>query len=156
MGIFIDTEIWSFAQKEPDKKKFKDGYEKALQMHTRSKEFLLENIDERILMSYHQISEIYHVLSFRGLKLPRAFSLEYVKSLLNAGNITKYEVTSEHYEAAAEASARSGIHIGDFLCVFPILEDVGVIYTCDRHFLDNEFKGIDAKIKNPIDRWINV
>lgn len=156
MGIFIDTEIWSFAQKKPEKSKFPNGYEKALKMHARSKEFLLHNIDKEILMSYHQIAEIYHVLAYRGFRLPKDFVLEYVRSLLRAENIIKYEVTREHYEDAIEASTRSGVHVWDFLCIFPVSQDLKVIYTCDQHFQHEEFQNLEADVINPIGTWINI
>jgi predicted nucleic acid-binding protein len=156
MGIFIDTEIWSFAQKEPEKEKFDGGYEKALEMHKRSKEFLLQNVDKEIVMSYHQIVEIYHVLSFRGFKVPRDFALQYIMGLLSAENILKREVTLEHYRAAVEASARSGIHIWDFLCILPVAEELEVIYTCDQHFLNDEFKRLNVEVINPLEYWINL
>jgi len=156
MGIFIDTEIWSFAQKKPDKKKFGEGYEKALEMHKKSKGFLLQKVDEEILMSYHQILEIYHILSFRGLKIPKDFALEYVNGILGAENILKREATPEHCRAAIEASARSGIHVWDFLCILPVVEEVDAIYTCDRHFLNDEFKRLAAEVINPLGEWITL
>lgn len=156
MGIFIDTEIWSFAQKKPVKSKFNDGYEEALEMHSKSKEFLLQNIDKEILMSYHQIAEIYHVLAYRGFRLPISFVQEYVRNLLQAENIIKYEVTRERIEDAIEASKRSGIHIWDFLCVLPVSHDLDIIYTCDQHFLHDEFKRLKAEIINPIGEWMRI
>ncbi|MDP6459693.1 MAG: hypothetical protein QF829_02755 [Candidatus Hydrothermarchaeota archaeon] len=156
MGIFIDTEIWSFAQKKPVKSKFNDGYEKALKMHSKSQDFLLQNIDKEILMSYHQIAKIYHVLGYRGFRLPMEFTLKYVRSLLQAENIIKYEVTREHIEDAIDASKRSGIHIWDFLCVLPVSQDLDIIYTCDQHFLHDEFKKLNAEIINPIDEWMRI
>jgi predicted nucleic acid-binding protein len=156
MGIFIDTEIWSFAQKKPVESKFTNGYEDALEMHSKSKEFLLQNIDREILMSYHQIAEIYHVLAYRGLRLPISFVQEYVRNLLQAKNIIKYEVTCEHVEDAIDASKRSGIHIWDFLCVLPVSQGLDIIYTCDQHFLHDEFKGLNVEIINPVGEWMRI
>jgi hypothetical protein len=45
---FIDTEIWSFSQKIPERKKFssKKNYEKALLLHKNAHSFLEEQIQK--------------------------------------------------------------------------------------------------------------
>ncbi|AEA46946.1 hypothetical protein [Archaeoglobus veneficus] len=156
MGIFIDTELWSFALKKPVKEKFGDGFEKAYKMHVEAKKFLLENVERDILMSSHQLAEIYHVLAFRGLRLPVKFVLEYVINLMEAPNVILREVLPEHVRKAVDSSVKSGIHLWDFLCIYPILDELEVIYTCDAHFKHEEFRKLGVEIINPLDVWINV
>ena len=83
MNVFVDTEIWSFAQKMPVKEKFRNKleYERFLKVHMKAKSFLKKVLRKEIIyMSLHQVAEIFHVLSFRGFKLPMDFVVEYVNA----------------------------------------------------------------------------
>lgn len=74
----VDTEIWSLAKKKPVKSKFgtEAEYERAMKMHIACRRFFEEEFDRtRVYMSLHQIAEVFHVLSFRGSKLPAAQTL---------------------------------------------------------------------------------
>jgi len=156
MGIFIDTELWSFALKKPAKEKFEEGFERAYRMHTRAKEFLLENVERDIVMCSHQLAEIYHVLAFRGLRLPADFVLEYLTSLMESPNVILRETLPEHVKKAVESSMESGIHLWDFLCIYPILDELEIIYTCDAHFKHETFRKFNVEIINPLNVWINL
>ncbi|MHA1844431.1 MAG: hypothetical protein ACTSWE_09245, partial [Promethearchaeota archaeon] len=62
MAIFIDTEIWVFAQKVPEHSRFQDKhkYQLALQLHQKSNKFLSQIIkNNNISMTYHQLCEIF-------------------------------------------------------------------------------------------------
>jgi len=159
MNIFVDTEIWSFAQKMPVKGKFKNKseYEKFLNIHVKAKSFLKKALNEDIIyMSLHQMAEIFHVLAFRGLKLPLNFVVEYVNALLFSERVVKVPVTTSHIQEAFKLSNNSGIHIWDFLCIIPIKDYLDRIYTVDKHFLHETFQKLGIKIENPLKFWIKI
>ncbi len=159
MNVFVDTEIWSFAQKVPAKEKFMDKlkYEKFLKAHIEAKSFLKKVLSEEIIyMSLHQVAEIFHVLGFRGFKLPIDFVTEYVNALILSERVIKIPVTINHFQEALKLSKESGIHIWDFLCIIPIKEYIDRIYTVDKHFLHKTFQKLGIKIENPLKIWIKV
>ena len=92
MFIFIDTQIWVFAQKKPIKSNFSniDEYKEAIKIHHKSHNLIIEQIRKnQIAMTFHQLSEIYHAFAFRGQKIPLKFSEKYCLSLINA-NFCKF------------------------------------------------------------------
>jgi len=159
VNIFIDTEIWSLAQKEPAREKFSDddSYKRALDAHQRAKRLIYNSLEKhRIYMSYHQLSELYHVLGFRGSKLPLSHVKEILQAILESKKIVKVPVRRDHIELSMELSARSGIHIWDFLCIVPILNFIDTTFSIDRHFLHPVFKELGVKVKNPLNIWITT
>lgn len=159
MNVFVDTEIWSFAQKTPVKEKFKSKleYEIFLRAHMEAKKFLKKVLsEETIYMSLHQVVEIFHVLGFRGFKLPVNFVIEYVNALILSERVVKIPITASHIQEALKLSRESGIHIWDFLCITPIKEYIDRIYTVDRHFLHKTFQKLGIKIENPLKIWVKV
>jgi len=159
VNVFVDTEIWSFAQKTPVREKFEDEleYKKFSKAHVKAKKFLKRIlIEEIIYMSLHQVAEIFHVLGFRGYKLPMDFVVGYVNDLLLSERIVKIPVTVSHVKEALKLSKESGIHVWDFLCIIPIKEYIDIIYTVDKHFLHETFQKLGIKIENPLKIWIKV
>lgn len=87
MAIYIDTEIWIFAQKIPDSSKFQNEskYQKMLHLHKQASDFLSQKIiKSEIYMTNHQLCEIYHSLAFRGTRLPAEFVSAYCNQLLSS------------------------------------------------------------------------
>ncbi len=159
MAIYIDTEIWIFAQKIPDLSKFQNElkYQNALRLHKKASEFLSQKIIEsEINMTYHQLCEIYHSLAFRGTRLPAEFVSSYCNQLLTSKFMYWYQVLVSHVEQAIIFSKKSHIHIWDYLCILPLYKDVEIIYTCDKHFNHDTFQSLGTKIENPLDKWITL
>ena len=156
MLVFIDTQIWVFAQKKPLKSNFatENEYKEAIRIHESSSEFLADQIEiNQIAITYHQISEIYHAFAFRGQKIPVKFTEEYCLNLMEAEFCKLYLLRKEHFRDAISKSVKSGIHIWDYLCILPLLSDIEIIYSCDKHFQSNDFKKFLPKIENPIGKW---
>ncbi|HME55270.1 MAG TPA: hypothetical protein VKM55_23885 [Candidatus Lokiarchaeia archaeon] len=156
MAIFIDTQIWIFAQKTPNEAKYQDpsDLESAREIFTAAHEFLEDQISSsQIAMTYHQLLEIYHALGFLGLKLPLDFVQHYCSMLLQASFMKWYEISREVMENALKMSAESGIHVWDFACVLPIYKDVTILYSCDKHFEHQSFKLLGVPIENPVKKW---
>ena len=159
MDIMIDTEIWSLSVKKPLRDKFssKEGYDKAIEIHDKAR-MLVKNAlsNDTIYMSAHQIAEIFHVLAYRGTKLPLQFAKKYIKSLIDAKEIVKIEVTWTDFLESIRLSSMSGIHIWDFLCVVPIAEYIDRAYSIDKHFQDPIFKELGIHIENPLGYWMEI
>jgi len=159
MTIFIDTEIWIFAQKIPDRSNFqnKSEYNKALDLHQKSSDFLKQKIIENeISMTNHQICEIFHALAYRGKKVPKNIASKYCIQLLSSKFMHWYQVLDKHVKAAIEFSIKSGVHIWDYICVLPLCDDVKILYSCDEHFKHETFQSLGPKVKNPLDVWITL
>ncbi len=157
--IFIDTEIWIFAQKIPDRSRFHDKleYQKALQFHQKSSDFLKHKITEsEILMTNHQLCEIFHALAYRGKKIPMAFVSKYCNQLLSSKFMHWYQVLEKHVKQAIKYSLNSGIHIWDYICVLPLYKDAKILYSCDDHFKHETFQSLVSKIENPLNEWITL
>ena len=157
MAIFIDTEIWVFAQKRPDPSKYpnKAEFEKWSQYHKLTKEFLIQKSEEyEISMTSHQFGEIYHALAFRGMKLPKEFVNKFCLQMLHNKFMRWYQISLDHVKKAMTLSTQSGIHIWDYLCVLPLYNDVEVLYTCDTHYKDASFQSLGPSIENPIGEWL--
>ena len=159
MQIYIDTELWVFAQKSPDPSRFKDRaeYKRMLGFHVKSREFLKEQFaNNSISMTSHQLFEIYHALGFRGQKMEPLELLEYCRKLTSNKIITWYRISNDIITRAINLSANSRVHIWDYICVLPLYKDVEIIYSCDEHFKHDTFQSLGPKIKNPLEEWITL
>ena len=157
LAIFIDTNLWIFAQKIPDPSTFpkKSEFEKMHKNHKLAKEFLLQKIEKStISMTYHQFCEIYHALGFRGTKLPKDQVRSYCSQLFNGTFMRWYQISLDHVKKAMTLSNQSGIHIWEYLCVLPLYDDVEALYTCDTHFKDASFQSLGPSIENPTGEWL--
>ncbi|MHA1645451.1 MAG: hypothetical protein ACTSV0_10525 [Candidatus Freyarchaeota archaeon] len=156
MNVMIDTEIWSISLKAPKREKFgsEKEYSKAFEAHKKARTAVKSTLqNDMVYMSQHQISELFHVLAFRGTKLPLRIVNNYVRSILDSREIIKVEVTWKDLLESMQLSAQSGIHIWDFLCFVPLKEYIDVVYTNDKHFTHSVFKKFNVKIVNPLDSW---
>ena len=152
----VDTEIWSIAKKRPlpDNFSSKDEYLKALRAHEAARKFFLEIFPAlKVYISTHQLAEIYHVLAFRGARLPREEAANIVLAILKDSDIVKVPLLQRHVEEAIKESATSGIHVWDYLCFLPVKDYVDTIFSCDFHFqkIGEEYK---VKVVNPLDLWL--
>ncbi len=155
---FIDTEIWSLAKKKPVKQKFKSrsDYERALRIHEGCRKFFEEEFEKlKIYMTLHQIAEIFHVLAFRGHKIPTKEAVAIVESLLSDDSIVKVPVLAEHVRVSFAESKETGIHVWDFLCFVPLRNYVDVIYSLDRHFLSIGER-YNVEVVNPVQEWLEL
>ncbi len=153
---FVDTEIWVLAKKKPVREKFKSksDYEKALKIHKGCREFFEKEFDNlRIYMTLHQVAEIFHVLAFRGHKIPLNEAFAIADGLMKDDSIIKVPILAEHVIESIIASKETGIHIWDFLCFIPLKNYVEVIYSLDKHFLEIG-KRYNVKVVNPAQEWL--
>jgi len=154
----VDTELWSIAKKEPAKEMFssKEEFEKAMKMHSRAREFFSNEFPGlRVYISNHQLAEIFHVLAFRGLRIPFEEAYSIVTGIIEDASIVKVPLTMEHVMKALKESLDTGIHIWDFLCFLPVREFVDTIYSADSHFkLIGKRHGV--KVINPLDHWLEI
>jgi hypothetical protein len=156
LAVFIDTQLWIFAQKVPVESNFTDPSEcaTALKRHQKAQQFMKRQISStRIAMTLHQLFEIYHALAFRGSKVPRERAKEYCTTLLHSKFMIWYSISSFDVEAALNRSQESGVAVWDFACVLPLYKDVSTLYTCDKHFQNTSFSALGIPIENPIDEW---
>ena len=156
MLVFIDTQIWVFAQKKPIKSNYPitNEYEKAIRIHKQSHNIIVEQIEKnQIAMTFHQLSEIYHAFAFRGQKIPIEFSEKFCLSLISANFCKFYPLEKKHFQDAISMSKESGINIWDYLCILPLLSDIEIAYSCDKHFQSVDFKRLLPKIENPVGKW---
>jgi len=81
-------------------------------MHEKARDFFMNVFPKlKMYMSMYQLVEIYHVLAFRGAKVPRSYAKSIVKAIMEDGNIIKVAVTLDHIEEAVRESVESGIHV---------------------------------------------
>jgi len=154
----IDTELWSIAKKKPERKKFplKEEYFKALEAHEKARDFFTKIFPKlKIYMSTLQIAEIYHVLTFRGTRIPKEEALEIIKAIIEDESIVKVPVSLKHVEDAVKESIKNNIHVWDYLCFIPIKDYIDVVYTCDKHFITIG-KCYKVEVINPINTWIAI
>ena len=155
--VFIDTQLWIYSKKKPILENFSDQtrFNNALKGHTEAIKFFGDIRKKRcqIYLSSHQISELYHALSFRGFKIPRNESFQFIQNLKNNNKITIVEINWQNIINALERSARSAIHIWDYLCILPLVNKIDICYTNDKHYQDQTFQGFKFRIENPLTRW---
>jgi len=157
MKVFIDTEIWIFAQKIPSKSKFQNPaeYKEYYNMHEKAKEFLIQVVsNDEILMTFHQLCEIYYSLAFRGTRFSKDKAKKYCSSLIDSDFIYWYPIDLKDIIKAIQLSSESNIHIWDYLCIIPLCKAVDVIFTFDQHFQHSSFQNMGPPVKNPIGDWI--
>jgi len=159
LRIFIDTQLWVYAFKKPQKGKFKDKeeYEEALQMHHKANEFIQHALmDHTIYLTTHQLAEIFHTLAFRGIKMRRKTALNIIDRILKSSRTVLIDVKRSHYKEALRLSSLSGIHIWDYLCIVPLKGMIDIAYTNDKHFLHPTMKSLVPKIDNPVGKWLVI
>ncbi|MEM2146380.1 MAG: hypothetical protein QW279_13535 [Candidatus Jordarchaeaceae archaeon] len=159
MNVMIDTEIWSFSLKVPIREKFysQEEYKKALEAHEKAATTIKNTIlNDTIYMSLHQVSELHHVLSFRGTKLSPQIVRNYLENIIESDEIVKIEVTKKDLIEAIQLSSQSEIHIWDFLCFVPVKKYIDTVYTTDKHYTHEVFKKFNIKIINPLNYWTQI
>lgn len=157
-SAMVDTEIWSIAKKEPRRENFvsREEYARFLEMHKKAQGFFVNVFPElKLYMSIHQLAEIFHVLAFRGARIPRSQAEDIVKAIIEDSDIVKVPVTLDHVEEAVKGSAESNIHIWDYLCFIPVKDYVDAVFTCDSHFIKMGEK-YNVRILNPLGTWITL
>lgn len=157
--IFIDTQIWIFSRKSPDRQRFTDlsRYNLFLDFHNQSLEFLAKALEKNVIcMTFHQIFEIYHSLAFRGRKEIIQDAKKFCSELLNSKFVHWYSISETQVLDCLKLSAQSNIPIWDYICIVPLINDVDVLYSCDKHFQDTTFSQFKKPIINPLSKWILI
>ena len=155
-SIFVDTELWIYSLKVPAMENYstKEHHEQDMQRHLQVRSFFktLES-DVVFFFTTHQLCEIYHALRFRGKKMDADFSRAFIDSIMNADTSRIIEPSKDDVKKSIELSLASNIHVWDFLCIVPIKDAIGVIYTSDKHFTSEAMRTLGVNIENPIATW---
>jgi len=156
MEAYVDTQLWSIAKKKPERKRFKtpEDFERALEAHLKARRFFAEVFPSlRVYMSLHQVAEIFHVLAFRGSRVPPEEAAKIIYGILDDSRIVKVPLTAQTLREAVRESVETGIHIWDFTCLLPVRNLVNIIYSADQHF-KTIGKKHGIKVENPIGYWV--
>ena len=144
--VLIDTNIWHFALVTPIEQPF-------IEVHNLASTFLssiLFDLNIRIALSCYQASEILEVL--RRSKLSVETRLKLLEDFEKGKFFVKPLVFPEIMTAVRD-SAKSNIHIYDYLVAYPLKGIVNKIYSADEHFKHPHFHKI-AEVNNPLSPWV--
>lgn len=103
MNIFIDTQLWIYAFKKPQRRGFtnREEYEEALRMHSKANELIRDALVSHVIyLITHQLVEIFHALAFRGVKIDRKEALDIVEKISGSSKTVLVEVKRRHYKEA--------------------------------------------------------
>ncbi len=156
LRAFVDTELWSLAKKRPVRSRFKseEEFNLAMEVHERAVKFFKEvfpSLD--VYISHHQLMEIFHVMAFRGLRVPLREALAIVERIMEDESIVKVPITADVVREALKESSETRIHVWDFLCFLPVRRFVDIAYSSDPHFrIIGERYGVE--VVNPVGRWM--
>lgn len=152
----VDTQIWVFRKKIPLQEKYDNSvdYQNALKLHQKAIEFF-DNLLKKTIIYFttHQIGELFHVFAFRGLRIPLDETFQFIYDLMHSKNTRVIPITDDDLTRAINLSAKSNIHIWDYLCIIPLTNYVSKIYTTDSHFKDESFIQFGIDIENPLNSW---
>nr|MDO8086223.1 hypothetical protein [Candidatus Sigynarchaeum springense] len=157
--IFIDTQLWIYAQKEPDPGRFptKIEYKRILGFHEKADAFLQQQVKRSVIaMTHHQLAEIYHNLAFQGQRVDIDFCAQYCTTLLKSRFMKWFPINEAHLQESLRLSTQSRIHVWDYLCVLPIIQNVDILYTCDNHLQHETFTSFQRPIQNPLGEWMAI
>jgi len=147
--ILIDTQIFVYALKNP----FIDENHPLKELTNLASEIVKDSLIENIiLLSPQLLAEIYHILSFRGVKLPINKTKELINLLLDSNKTIFSWVDEKIFYKAMFLSSKTNIHIWDFLVVLPFEGNIDKIYSIDPHFRDCKELQI-ANLENPLNIW---
>ncbi len=99
-NIFIDTQLWVYAFKQPLRKGLwvKKEYEDALKIHGKARVFLYEAFTKHTLyITTHQLAELYHALAFRGIRMNAREALAIIEKIMSSTRTVVVEVKRRHY-----------------------------------------------------------
>jgi len=155
LRAMVDTQLWVLAKKKPHPQRFPsvESYEEALKAHELARRFFTEEFARlKVYMSLHQLAELYHVLAFRGVRVPAGEAAALVGEIVEDPSIVKVPVTLAHYREALRESSRTGIHVWDYLCFIPVKSFVEAVYSTDPHF-ERICREHGVKLVNPTGWW---
>ncbi|MBM3498122.1 MAG: hypothetical protein FJX74_05570 [Armatimonadetes bacterium] len=137
----VDTQIWEYAWVEEDRA--------PATVHREAAAFLtpfLDASDKVLCVTAYQAAEIMDVLRKAGLDADARGEL---LDLLQTQCLC-LDLTTDAVFECVEMSLRSGIHVYDYLVAVPLRGLIDVIYSADRHFVqDPQFEAI-APVVNPM------
>ncbi len=148
--IVIDSRLWALGLKAP----FLAKHDPAIPYASTAQAFLRKTIKEQhhLLFSSHLVSEIYDSLTQTGNAIPADQANAFLAELLSQKDAIYRPVSEAALLRCAGLSASSGIHIWDYLVVFPFEDSIDIIYTIDPHFQHTTFQEL-ARIENPLGVW---
>jgi len=159
LEVFIDTQLWVYAFKKPQRRGFEseEKYKEALKIHEKANNFLYEALTKHtIYVTTHQLAELYHALAFRGARMEPRKALAIIEDIVNSTRTVIVEVRKKHYREALRLSTISGIHVWDYLCIVPLKGLIDVAYTNDKHFLHATIRSLVPRIENPVGKWLEI
>ena len=149
MKTLVDTNIYVLALKHPIITTDSPDYQLSIKAKVVFRDTL--NNDD-VLISGQLVAEVYHVLTQRGKKMPPDKAYIYIQDILRRDNVTFKGITKKVYRKALKFSAKTKIHIWDFLVVLPFEGEIDRVLTMDSHFQDERLSQI-APVENPIGVW---
>ena len=147
--ILIDTRLWALSLKVP----FLAEHDPVLEQAVKARNFVssvLENDD--LLFSSQLVAEIYHVLTQAGNEIPDDQARRLIGDLLERRGTIYRPISEAVLNQCMDLSARSGIHLTDYLVVYPFEDVIDRIYTMDPHFQHASLMSV-ALIENPLGIW---
>jgi predicted nucleic acid-binding protein len=148
--ILIDTRIWALGLKAPYVRLDDPSFPHASMAQLFLKRVLRKK--NEILISSQLAAEIYHVLTQRGVRMSTAQARRSVQELFNRSTTTYRWITETVLGRCMDLSMASGIHLWDYLVVFPFEDGIDTIYTMDPHMQHKDFREL-AQVENPIGPW---
>jgi len=147
--IVIDSRLWALGLKVP----FLSKHDPVIPYATTAQTFLRKTVKQHhLLFSSQLVSEIYDSLTQTGNAIPADQANAFLAELLSQKEAIYRPVSETALRRSAELSAASGIHIWDYLVVFPFEDSIDIIYTIDPHFQHTTFQEL-ARIENPLGIW---
>jgi predicted nucleic acid-binding protein len=150
MKILIDTRIWGLGLKFP----FMQVDDPVVRHAQAAQSFLKKMLrkDASILFSSQLIAEIFHVLTQRGTRVQPDQALRLISELLSRAKSLYRPISENVLTRCIQLSAASGIHVWDYLVVYPFEDGIDKIYSMDPHFQHKDFVGL-AQLENPVGPW---
>ncbi|MCS7264400.1 MAG: hypothetical protein NZ805_06170 [Armatimonadetes bacterium] len=150
MAILIDTRLLGLALKAP----YYGEHHLVRPIAEQAQRFVREQVDSQVLaVSPQLLGELYHVLTERGLRITKTLAQQLVDDLLQGANIIYRSPDVAIIQEAIALSARTCVHIWDFLIVLPFRGILERIYTTDPHFLSCKNLQV-APVENPLGLWV--
>lgn len=147
--ILIDTRIWVLTLK----KLFFDEGSRELALSERAENTVRSALDaDNVLISSQLISEIFHVLTMRGRRIPKSQAVRFIADILDERKVIYRSISKEVAIESARLSEESCVHIWDFLVILPFRDEVDLIYSMDPHFRDCNQLQL-ATVENPLGVW---
>jgi predicted nucleic acid-binding protein len=140
-AALVDTQLWEYACLQQ--------VASPSGVHSEAATFLdrlFSDPGTQVHVTAYQMAEIMEVLRKAGLpEAARRTTLAVLQT-----NCQCVDLDADVALECVELSLRSGIHVYDYLVAVPLRGLVDVIYSADRHFLQDPEFGAVAPVVNPV------